>query len=516
MSLFNLVQGQRVYTQQIQHDLSTSNIMVNCDPRLKGPEGSSLDVKSKAGKIGVEDEICDLNVANLTVNGKLRANIGAEVCDIVCPEDFSVRAARNSLVNSGNGQIVYSNLSVQTDLSNNIIQNVTGLLPNEPAILVASVANPATLYGAIKWRLSTDGTGAVDGIFVNELVNLSAGTVITITQATLTTAAGNPAASGDLIFSITAADVTLSPPEGCIAMLASNLGSIMTIAAPPPPQNNSSIHVYADSYVDIETKEYVNMSMGNYFVVNAGNTQPSTTTAVTEGIGQRLVVDEQLFRIEPQDPNVGKPTITGNLTVMDNSCNSVGRLKGASLQQPNFIQGIGTEKGGANTIQFTTGMPFGASFGPIVVLSYQGGILTGTAKPQITLVKTTNTNFEIDVTTSLAPAGVFLIPGVSLGNFAPNPLPGAATGVYNCTTTSAGGGTGAILKVTISAGGNVDSVEVLSSGGGYAQGDIVTVPVGQITNATADLDVTVNSNELGIGLLEDMYINYQIIGLSEL
>jgi len=515
MSLLNLVQGQRVYTQQIQHDLSTSNIMVNCDPRLKGPKGSALDVKSKAGKIGVEDEICDLNVANLTVNGKLTANIGAEVCDIVCPEDFSVRAARNSLVNSGNGQIVYSNLSGQTDLSNNIIQNVTGLLPNEPAILVASVANPATLYGAIQWRLSTDGTGAVDGIFVNELVNLSAGTVITITQATLTTAAGNPAASGDLIFSITAADVTLSPPEGCIAMLASNLGSIMTIEAPPPLQNNSCIHVYADSYVDIETREHVNMSMGNYFIVNAGNTQPSTITGVTEGIGQRLVVDEQLFRIEAQEINIGKPTITGNLTVMNGSCNSVGRLKGASLPQTFFIQGIGTEKGGANTIQFTTGM--GGSFTPIVVLSYQGGILTGTAKPQITLVKTTNTNFEIDVTTSPVPAGVFLIPGVSLGNFAPNPLPGpAAPGVYNCTTTSVGGGTGAILKVTISAGGNVDSVEVLSSGGGYAQGDIVTVPVGQITGATADLDVTVNSNELGIGLLEDMYINYQIIGLSEL
>lgn len=73
MSLLNLVQGQRVYTQQIQHDLSTSNVMINCDPRLKGPKGSVLDVKSRAGTLAVEDDICDLTVNNLTVKGTLTA-----------------------------------------------------------------------------------------------------------------------------------------------------------------------------------------------------------------------------------------------------------------------------------------------------------------------------------------------------------------------------------------------------------------------------------------------------------
>jgi len=67
MSSLNLVQGNRTYTHSIQNDLSTSNVMINCDPRLKGPPDSVLDVKSRAGKIGVEDDICDLNVANLTV-----------------------------------------------------------------------------------------------------------------------------------------------------------------------------------------------------------------------------------------------------------------------------------------------------------------------------------------------------------------------------------------------------------------------------------------------------------------
>lgn len=81
MSLLNLVQGQRVYTQQIQHDLSTSNVMVNCDPRLKGPEGSVIDVKSRAGKIGVEDDICDLTLNNLTVTGTLTAKFDGSNLD---------------------------------------------------------------------------------------------------------------------------------------------------------------------------------------------------------------------------------------------------------------------------------------------------------------------------------------------------------------------------------------------------------------------------------------------------
>ena len=40
MNISNTVQGQRIYPQQIQNDIFTSNVMVNCDPRLKGPEGS--------------------------------------------------------------------------------------------------------------------------------------------------------------------------------------------------------------------------------------------------------------------------------------------------------------------------------------------------------------------------------------------------------------------------------------------------------------------------------------------
>ena len=60
---------------QIQSDLTATNLNLHCDPRTVGPKNSVLDVKSKAGKIAVEDDICDLTVANLTVKGTLTANI---------------------------------------------------------------------------------------------------------------------------------------------------------------------------------------------------------------------------------------------------------------------------------------------------------------------------------------------------------------------------------------------------------------------------------------------------------
>jgi len=55
--------------------------MINCDPRLKGPKGSVLDVKSKAGKVGVEDDICDLTLNNLTVKGTLTAKFDGSNLD---------------------------------------------------------------------------------------------------------------------------------------------------------------------------------------------------------------------------------------------------------------------------------------------------------------------------------------------------------------------------------------------------------------------------------------------------
>jgi len=61
----------------IQNDVLTSNVTVNCDPRLVVPKltlagrKNALYKEEIAGKIAVEHDLCDLDVRNLTVHGTL-------------------------------------------------------------------------------------------------------------------------------------------------------------------------------------------------------------------------------------------------------------------------------------------------------------------------------------------------------------------------------------------------------------------------------------------------------------
>tara|TARA_Y100001980_G_C14486706_1_gene264344 strand:- start:41 stop:940 length:900 start_codon:yes stop_codon:yes gene_type:complete len=136
MSLLNLVQGQRVYTQQIQHDLSTSNVMINCDPRLKGPKGSVLDVKSKAGKVGVEDDICDLTVANLSANR-------------IITEDIFLNGA--SLANEIFQGFLTTPLQVDIDANNKNITNA--------AQITSGIVETSSLKAPSTSSLAINGTG---------------------------------------------------------------------------------------------------------------------------------------------------------------------------------------------------------------------------------------------------------------------------------------------------------------------------------------------------------------------
>jgi hypothetical protein len=67
---------------QVKRDMDFSNVTIQCDPRLVVPDNSATQTsgifkKDTAGKIAVEHEICDLDVSNLTVNGKL--TVGSNV-----------------------------------------------------------------------------------------------------------------------------------------------------------------------------------------------------------------------------------------------------------------------------------------------------------------------------------------------------------------------------------------------------------------------------------------------------
>ena len=63
--------------QGIQNDVLSSNVTVNCDPRLVVPKlglagrKNALYKDEIAGKIAVEHDLCDLDVRNLTINGTL-------------------------------------------------------------------------------------------------------------------------------------------------------------------------------------------------------------------------------------------------------------------------------------------------------------------------------------------------------------------------------------------------------------------------------------------------------------
>ena len=91
---------------QVKRDANLSNATVQCDPTLLFPQGATqggvpLNKENLAGKIAVEHDICNLDVNNLTVNGTLISNGPAQICDIVCPEDFTVTAGNNIIETAG-------------------------------------------------------------------------------------------------------------------------------------------------------------------------------------------------------------------------------------------------------------------------------------------------------------------------------------------------------------------------------------------------------------------------------
>lgn len=92
---------------QIQKDSFINNLTVACDPGLLAPKTdpltglpNPLNLEKRDGKTAIGVDICDLDVSNLTVNGNLVVKGSAEVCDIVCPENFTVTAGNKISTNS--------------------------------------------------------------------------------------------------------------------------------------------------------------------------------------------------------------------------------------------------------------------------------------------------------------------------------------------------------------------------------------------------------------------------------
>ena len=89
MSVFNTYTGTNVYSSQIQKDIISSNVSINCDPQLRGPNVE----ESSPGILSVEQALCDLAVSgDLTVKG------ASEICQINCPEFLLLVKKSSSIV----------------------------------------------------------------------------------------------------------------------------------------------------------------------------------------------------------------------------------------------------------------------------------------------------------------------------------------------------------------------------------------------------------------------------------
>ncbi len=237
MSLLNLVQGQRVYTQQIQHDLSTSNVMVNCDPRLKGPEGSVIDVKSRAGKIGVEDDICDLTLNNLTVTGTLTAKFdGSNLDGGTNYSDYLFYDNASKCFAVGGNQVHLGTNALAA-------QNTPNLLPSQAVDTIAigngAIANATGVFDGNKnvGGVIAIGSGAMNNIIGtsgavhNDVIAIGTNAMENLAGQTNT---GNIAIGSGAMRNNPAA--SFHPREGCIA-IGQDAMSVFTNAGAGTAQN---------------------------------------------------------------------------------------------------------------------------------------------------------------------------------------------------------------------------------------------------------------------------------------
>lgn len=138
---------------QVKRDANLSNATIQCDPSALYPLGATqggvlLNKENLAGALAVEHDLCNLDVNNLTVNGVLKAKGPAEICDIVCPDTFSVRAvnaidmATSSTV-AGQGNINLDSSEVLNLNSQLISVLSTGASTESVDLATATVANIA-------------------------------------------------------------------------------------------------------------------------------------------------------------------------------------------------------------------------------------------------------------------------------------------------------------------------------------------------------------------------------------
>ena len=157
----------------VQNDVFTSNVTINCDPRLVVPQTDAnirngLAKPEIAGKIAVEHDLCDLDVRNLTIHGDLTFDGTIIGCVTIAADgaDCCPLTVRNTNVPAAGGQ----------EGNALCVEGSTVMIPlTDPASQVA-VGAPALLF--------LDGTQLTGG------TNLTSGDYLRIDARPLATGIG--------------------------------------------------------------------------------------------------------------------------------------------------------------------------------------------------------------------------------------------------------------------------------------------------------------------------------------
>ena len=151
LQFFQSVQGL-----QVKRDHDFSNLTLECDAVPVYPAASTRHVERNPGKIAVEIDVCDLEVAKLIVHGV------AEICDIICPEDFNLTAGQD--INQTAGQDI--NQTAGRDIDQTAARSINLTAQNDIRLSTPS-AN-----GDIIITTAGAGAGSFLNLFSDDEINL--------------------------------------------------------------------------------------------------------------------------------------------------------------------------------------------------------------------------------------------------------------------------------------------------------------------------------------------------------
>ena len=163
MSIFNTYTGTNVYSSQIQKDIISSNVSINCDPQLRGPNVE----ESSPGILSVEQALCDLAVSgDLTVKG------ASEICQISCPE-FSLVVKNKIVLKAKNDELLLESGTVKF-----VESHIETFQKTKPTILVGTPAPLQEDSNVIVITNSTDISGGFQ--FLNSYGQIFANTLVRV------------------------------------------------------------------------------------------------------------------------------------------------------------------------------------------------------------------------------------------------------------------------------------------------------------------------------------------------